>query len=115
MSADKRLRAIWSPSDFEQAVRDAQAVVKAGQRSHHLTPVADSERVLRMPQLLSQSRFRKARIYDALAVALMLATPPSRLRARRQANPGADAPGLYPPSIQSLGVSWGIGPRNRCG
>jgi hypothetical protein len=74
VSADKRLRAIWSPSDFEQAVRDAQAVVKAGQRSHHLTPVADTERVLRMPQMLSQSRFRKAKFYDFLAVLLMLAT-----------------------------------------
>jgi hypothetical protein len=74
-SDNNRLTAIWSPSDFEQAVRDAQAVVKAGQRSHHLTPVADSERALRIrPQLLSQSRFRKARIYDFLAVLLMLAT-----------------------------------------
>ena len=72
---DNCLVEVWSPSDFEQAVRDAQAVVAAGRSGRHLTPVADGERTLRFRQhLTSQSRHRTARIYDFLAVLLMLAT-----------------------------------------
>lgn len=69
-STYRPMREIWTPEDFEQAVRDAQAVVQAGKTSRHLHPVADTERTLR---LTSVSRHRKARIYDALAVALLLA------------------------------------------
>ena len=69
-STYRPMREIWTPEDFEQAVRDAQAVVQAGKNSRHLHPVADTERTLR---LTSVSRHRKARIYDALAVALLLA------------------------------------------
>jgi len=66
---------VWSPSDFEQDVRDAQALVAAGRSGRHLTSVADSERTLRLrPHLMSTSRFRKAKVYDFLAVLLMLAT-----------------------------------------
>ena len=69
-STYRPMREIWTPEDFEQAVRDAQAVVQAGKNSRHLHPVADTERTLR---LTSVSRHRKARIYDALAVALLMA------------------------------------------
>ena len=61
---------IWTPDDFDQTVRDAQAVVKAGKRRVRI--VGEDERGA--PTLLfSQSRERKARRLDALAVALLMA------------------------------------------
>jgi hypothetical protein len=62
---------IWNGrDDFDQTVRDAQAVVEAGKR--RLRVVGDDERGL--PALLfSTSRERRARRMDALAVALLMA------------------------------------------
>ena len=55
--------------EFNEAVREAQAVVAAGKsRRPRLRLVGLEERIF------TASRYRKARIYDALAVALMLAT-----------------------------------------
>lgn len=62
--------AIWTPDDFDQTVRDAQAVVEAGKR--RLRVVGEDERGT-PTLLLSRSRERTARRMDALAVALLMA------------------------------------------
>lgn len=62
--------AIWTPDDFDQTVRDAQAVVEAGKR--RLRVVGEDERGL-PAFLFTTSRERRARRMDALAVALLMA------------------------------------------
>lgn len=62
--------AVWTPDDFDQTVRDAQAVVEAGKRRFRV--VGEDERQ-RPTLLLSTSRERKAKGMDTLAVALLMA------------------------------------------
>lgn len=69
--SNQQFRPIWTSDDFDATVRDAVAVVEAGRRRRHLAAVADTERVIR-PRIVTQSRERKARRMDALAVALLL-------------------------------------------
>lgn len=66
-STYRPMREVWTPADFEQAVLDAQAVVQAGKQGHQ--PAAEPGR----HRMIGVSRYRKARIYDGLAVALLLA------------------------------------------
>lgn len=62
--------AVWTPDDFDQTVRDAQAVVEAGKRRFRV--VGEDERGT--PRLLlSRSRERTAKRMDAIAVALLMA------------------------------------------
>lgn len=61
---------IWTSQDFDETVRDAQAVVEAGKRRFRI--VGEDERGAPM-LLLSRSRERTARRMDAIAVALLLA------------------------------------------
>lgn len=70
---------IWDRDDFDfdQAVRDAQAVVAAGQgRRGHLRivppAVANLEKPRRKFKVVSPGRERKARLYDGAAVVLLL-------------------------------------------
>lgn len=84
---------IWTRSDFDQAVRDAQAVVAAGQSetavrgvnpgsmrpastAHEATPfraeAVAAPRTAPRLRLVTASRERRARLYDGLAVAMLL-------------------------------------------
>lgn len=63
------LHQIWGVDDFDQCVADALAIVKAG-RARRLQLV--DEDYLPPAVLFSRSRFRRARVMDALAVALLI-------------------------------------------
>ena len=68
--AHRRLERIYGPDDFDQTVRDAQAVVEAGKR--RLRVVGEDERGI-PAMLFSTSRHRRAKLMDGLAVALLMA------------------------------------------
>ena len=67
-STYRPMREVWTPADFEQAVLDAQAVVQAGKQGHQPAAVGAGRH-----RMVGVSRYRKARIYDGLAVGLLLA------------------------------------------
>lgn len=66
-STYRPMREVWTPADFEQAVLDAQAVVQAGKQGHQPSAAGAGRH-----RMIGVSRYRKARIYDALAVGLLL-------------------------------------------
>jgi hypothetical protein len=66
-STYRPMREVWTPADFEQAVLDAQAVVQAGKHGHQPSAAGAGRH-----RMIGVSRYRKARIYDGLAVALLL-------------------------------------------
>lgn len=63
------VRPIWTPDDFDQTVRDAQAVVAAGKR--RLRVVGEDERGT-PTFIFSQSRERRARWMDFIAICLLM-------------------------------------------
>jgi hypothetical protein len=62
------LQRIFGPEDFDAAVRDAEAIVKAGNRRL----IVNDYEYLSPAVLFTRSRERRARLYDRLAVALLL-------------------------------------------
>jgi hypothetical protein len=65
----KNLIPVWTPNDFDAAVRDAQAVVESGKRRLR---IVNEHEYLPPAVLFTQSRERKARIMDGLAVFLLM-------------------------------------------
>ena len=64
------IKCIWGRDDFDETVREAQAVVEAGRRRRHLQAMNEH---LPPAVLFTRSRERRARRMDALAVGLLMA------------------------------------------
>jgi hypothetical protein len=62
------MQKIWGPDDFDATVRDAQAVVEAGNRQL----IVNDYEYLSPAVLFTQSRERRARFMDGLAVFLLM-------------------------------------------
>jgi len=67
--SEKNLIPVGSPDDFDEIVADAIAVVEAG-RARRLRVVEDD--YLPPAVLFTRSRFRRAKLMDGLAVALLM-------------------------------------------